>query len=452
MRATAAFISGGSNSGRMFINLKSLAQRGVGVEEIIARLRRKLAVVEGVTLYMQASQELRVGAHTSKSTFQYHHAGLEPGRAAALVRRPDEGTEKGPAFPGRDERLPVVRPGGRGGGRSAAAARLNLNFLNIDNTLYDAFGQRQVSTIYTALTQHHVVLEASPRLLRDPRSLDQVYLRSQTGQIVPLSAVAHVKRGNTTLSVNHLGQFPVVTISFNLAPGTSLSLATDAIADAVARLRLPSTIHGSFQGTAKVFQESLSTEPLLILAALLAVYIILGMLYESLIHPLTILSTLPSAGVGALLALLLTGNNLSIVALIGIILLIGIVKKNAIMMIDFALELERTEHLGARESIHRACVVRFRPIMMTTMAALFGALPLALEGGVGAELHKPLGISIVGGLILSQMLTLYTTPVVYVALDGLSRRFKRTRLSPTANSVFPAHAPIPPYSESGPLG
>ncbi len=303
-----------------------------------------------------------------------------------------------------------------------AAARLGLPLSAIDATLYDAFGQRQVSTVYTTLTQHHVVLEASPRYQIDPDSLDKIYVKSSTGKMVPLGAVAHVERTNTALSVNHQGQFPAITVSFNLATGFSLSQATTAINQATVRLRVPGSINGSFQGTAQVFQQSLATEPLLILAALLAVYIILGMLYESLIHPLTIISTLPSAGMGALLALLITGNDLTIVALIGIILLIGIVKKNAIMMIDFALEVERTEGLSPSEAIYRACSVRFRPIMMTTMAALFGALPLALEGGVGAELHKPLGISIVGGLIVSQMLTLFTTPVVYVALDNLRNR------------------------------
>jgi len=308
----------------------------------------------------------------------------------------------------------------------------------IDATIYDAFGQRLVSVIYDTMSQHHVVLEASPHYETDPQYLSKIYLKSTTGRMVPLSAVARFTRASTFLSVNHQGQFPAVTISFNLDPSYSLSDAAAAIEKATDRMRIPGSIHRSFQGTAKAFEESLASEPILILAALVTVYIILGMLYESLIHPITILSTLPSAGVGALLALLITGNELDMVGLIGIILLIGLVKKNAIMMIDFAVSAEREEALTPEEAIFRACVVRFRPIMMTTMAALFGAVPLAFEGGVGAELHKPLGISIIGGLIFSQMLTLFTTPVVYIALDRLRHRRPRNATAP-----LPREAPAP---------
>jgi len=299
---------------------------------------------------------------------------------------------------------------------------------NIDDTLYDAFGQRQVSTMFTQLNQYHVVLEVDPQFQQNPDSLKDIYVKSSNGTQVPLSSFTRFEPKSTTLAINHQGQFPAVTLSFNLAPGVSLGDATKVIDQAEKDIHLPASIHTSFQGTAAAFRNSLSTEPWLILAAIITVYIVLGVLYESYIHPITILSTLPSAGVGAILALLITGNDLGVVALIGIILLIGIVKKNAIMMIDFALEAERVEHKEPEEAIYQACLLRFRPIMMTTMAALLGGLPLALGTGTGSELRHPLGITIVGGLLVSQLLTLYTTPVVYLWFDRLARRFSRYKI------------------------
>ncbi len=326
------------------------------------------------------------------------------------------------------------------------ASRLGIYPQAIDNTLYDAFGQRLVSTIFTQLNQYHVVLEVAPGFRQNPDALKDIYVRpssatpvtgaptgnaasaTTSGSPVPIAAFTHVEARNAALAVNHQGQFPVVTLSFNLAPGASLGEATRAIQDAEKQIQLPASIHAAFQGTAAAFQNSLASEPFLILAAVITVYIVLGVLYESYIHPITILSTLPSAGVGAILALQITHNDLTVVALIGIILLIGIVKKNAIMMIDFALEAEREEHKPPEEAIYQACLLRFRPIMMTTMAALLGGIPLALGSGTGAELRRPLGITIVGGLLLSQLLTLYTTPVVYLWFDRLAQKFARFRV------------------------
>ncbi len=422
------FVGGGTaNSGRMFISLKPKNQRKLAADQVIAQLRGKLAHVPGATLVLQPVQDVRVGGRHSAAQYQYTLRGDNS----------DELLEWAPQVLQRLRKLPEltdVNSDQQNKGLEASlvidrptATRLGITPQMIDDTLYDAFGQRQVSTMYTQLNQYHVVMEVEPRFWQNPEGLKYVYVRSKTGDLVPLSAFTHYQPSTASLTVNHQGQFPSVTISFNLPAGTALGTAVDAINRAEAEIRLPASIRGSFQGTAQAFQASLANEPILIAAALLAVYIVLGVLYESLIHPVTILSTLPSAGVGALLALLLTHNELTVIALIGIILLIGIVKKNAILMIDFAIEAERKENKSPEEAIFQACLLRFRPITMTTMAALLGGLPLAIGLGTGAELRRPLGISIVGGLIFSQMLTLYTTPVVYLYLDRFRLRWERFR-------------------------
>ena len=434
------------NSGRIQINLKPRDERSDDASAIIRRLQPAVQKVEGITLYMQPVQDLTVEDRVSRTQFQYS---IEDADANELAQWTPKLVAKLQSLPQlRDVATDQLNNGLRTNITidRDTASRLGIFPQAIDNTLYDAYGQRQVSTIFTQLNQYHVVLEVLPNFAQTPDNLGDIYIRpsvvtansgaptangasvTTSGNPVPISTFTRMNSTSTALAVNHQGQFPVVTLSFNLAPGASLGDATKAIQQAEAEIQLPASIHASFQGTAAAFQNSLATEPFLILAAVITVYIVLGVLYESYIHPITILSTLPSAGVGAILALMITGNDLTVVALIGIILLIGIVKKNAIMMIDFALEAERVEHKPPEEAIYQACLLRFRPIMMTTMAALLGGLPLALGTGTGAELRRPLGITIVGGLLLSQLLTLYTTPVVYLWFDRLAQRFSKYRI------------------------
>jgi multidrug efflux pump len=386
---------------------------------------------------MQPVQDLTVEDRVSRTQYQYSMEDADANELNVWAPRLLEKLQNRPEL--RD-----VATDQQTGGLKATlvidrdtASRLGITPQMIDDTLYDAFGQRLVSTIFTQLNQYHVVLEVLPNFQNGIEDLRHIYVRSATGE-VPLSAFTHFEPSNTPLAVNHQGQFPVTTLSFNLAPGASLGEAVKVIKDAEREIGFPSSIQASFQGTAQAFQNSLANEPLLILAALVTVYIVLGVLYESYIHPITILSTLPSAGVGAILALLITGNDLNVIALIGIILLIGIVKKNAIMMIDFALEAQRDEGRSPREAIYQACLLRFRPIMMTTMAALLGGVPLALGTGTGSELRRPLGITIVGGLIVSQVLTLYTTPVVYLFFDRLAQRFRALRVINPIDDTLPA--------------
>jgi multidrug efflux pump len=422
------------NNGRIQINLKPFGQRSASASEIIRRLQPQLAQVEGITLYMQPVQDLTVEDRISRTQYQYT---IEDADAKELSQWAPRLVEKLKTIP----ELRDVATDQQDGGLEAqlvidrdTASRLGILPQAIDDTLYDAFGQRQVSTIFTQLNQYHVVLEVAPSFQQNPDALKNIYVKSSSGTQVPLSAFAHFEQRTVPLAVNHQGQFPVITLSFNLAPGVSLGAAVDAIRKAQRDIGLPPSINATFQGTAAAYEAASANEGILILAAIVTVYIVLGVLYESYIHPLTILSTLPSAGVGAILALILFNQDLGVVALIGIILLIGIVKKNAIMMIDFALEAERKEGKSAEESIYQACLLRFRPIMMTTMAALLGGLPLALGTGSGSELRRPLGISIVGGLIVSQILTLFTTPVVYMWFDRLAQRFSRFRIG---NEIAP---------------
>ncbi len=417
---------GATNTARFFMTLKPLEERKISADLVIARLRPQLARVPGATLYLQVSQDLRVGGRGSSALYQFTMRGDNIQDLTAF----------GPLMLKEMRKIPEitdVNTDQQNAGLQSVveydrrtAARFGISPQLIDNTLYDAFGQRQVSTMYKTLNQYHVVMEAAPEYTQSPEILEDMYVRSPNGQQVPLSAFSRYVRTIAPLAINHQGLFPAITISFNLAPGVALGDAVAVIDEAQASLNPPPTIHTTFAGTAQAYQDSLANEPVLIAAALVTVYIVLGVLYESLIHPITILSTLPSAGVGALLALRLCRTDLSIIAMIGIILLIGIVKKNAIMMIDFALAAERNENKNSRDAIYEACLLRFRPILMTTMAALLGAMPLALGTGVGSELRRPLGITIIGGLIVSQLLTLYTTPVVYIYLDRLRLWWERT--------------------------
>jgi multidrug efflux pump len=435
------------NSGRLSITLKPRHERRASADEIIARLRPRLAQVQGIALFLQPVQDLQIDSRVSRTQFQYT---LEDADI-------DELREWAPKVLAKLQTLPAlhdVTSDLQTAGLQLklvidrdTASRLGILPQAIDDVLYDAFGQRQVSTIFTQLNQYRVILEVKPEFQQNPEALSSIYVQTPSGDQVPLSAFTHFEPTRTSLSLSHQGQFPAVTISFNVAPGVALGDAVAAINRAEAEIGLPRGVRASYAGAAQAFKESLSTAPLLILAALLTVYIVLGVLYESYIHPVTILSTLPSAGVGALLALMLFRIDFSIIALIGIVLLIGIVKKNAIMMIDFALEAERVDGLAPPEAIYRACLLRFRPIMMTTMAALLGGLPLAFGSGTGSELRRPLGISIVGGLLISQLLTLYTTPVVYLYMDRLARLI-RPRRAPLA--AAPAPSSEEPAGRTGP--
>ncbi len=441
----ASFVGAGSvnptlNSGRLYIGLKLLKQRHANATEIIARLRDATSRVADISLFMQAVQDVQIESRVSRTQYQYT---LQDADETELSQWSARLLARLRTLPELTDAASDEQPGGLQAFVQVdreRAARLNVLPQAIDDTLYDAFGQRQVSTIFTQLNQYRVILEAEPHYQLNPASLEKVYVKSATGQLVPLSAFATVRTELAPLTITHQGQVPAVTLSFNLRPGASLGQAVDGIQAAQKEIGLPETVVTSFSGSAAEFRSSLQSEPFLILAAIVVIYIVLGVLYESYIHPITILSSLPSAGVGALLALMITGNDLSLISLIGIVLLIGIVQKNAIMMIDFALDAEREEGLTPDRSIYQACLLRFRPIMMTTMAALLGALPLAIENGQGAELRRPMGIAIVGGLLLSQLITLFTTPVVYLYMDRLGHWFRRWRTA--------AHLPETPGTAS----
>jgi len=448
VESTAGFTGGGggANTARFFITLKPLDQRHGpkdkirSADEVIARLRPQLARIPGATLILQSAQDLRFSGQSANAQYQYT---LQSDNVADV-------SEWAPKLLNELRKIPMLKDlnsNQQNLGRQASlvydrdtAARFGITSSLLDNTLYDAFGQRQVSTMYSSLNQYHVVMEADPKYQQNTQALRDIYVTSTSGQQVPLSALTRYAPSTAPLAINHVGQFASVTLSFNLDPGSALGDAVIAIDGAKAKLNFPESVRGNFQGTAQAYQDLLTTEIPLIATALAAVYIVLGMLYESYIHPITIISTLPSAGVGAVLALMVTGTSLSIIAIIGVILLIGIVKKNAIMMIDFALVAEREEGKNPRDAIYEACVLRFRPILMTTMAALLGALPLALDTGIGAELRRPLGIAIIGGLIFSQALTLFTTPVVYLCWERLGLRFSSRNKNKTEDLPLGQHA------------
>src|SRR6202140_2540294 len=440
--SVTSFTGGGSggSTARMFAQLKPLNERKLSADQVIARIRKASSHVPGAALYLQAVQDLTVGGRFGGAQYQYtlqadnladliHWAPILQQRLAKVPELRDVNSDQ--QMRGLASNIVVDRD---------TAGRLGVSLQDIDNTLGDAFGQRQVSNIYKGLNQYHVVMEVAPQLQQNPDALKTIYVPSKSGKLIPLSAFAHYELSNTPLSVNHQGLFPSITLSFNLAPGASLDPAIQHIEAARLELGVPNTVHATFQGTAQAFQDAKANQAVLLITALGAVYIVLGILYESFIHPITILSTIPSAGIGAILAVRIANLDLSIIAMIGIILLIGIVKKNAILMIDFAVQAEREEGKSTVEAIYQACLLRFRPIMMTTMAALLGALPLALGTGVGAELRRPLGITIVGGLILSQMLTLFTTPVVYIYMDRIQTWIQGSRLHRTAPVPAPAHS------------
>jgi HAE1 family hydrophobic/amphiphilic exporter-1/multidrug efflux pump len=427
-----------TNNGRFWINLKPTAQRNASADGIVNRLRPQLARVSGITLFLQVAQDISVGGRVARTQYQYTLHGSDLNDLIAWGPRVLDALRKLPELQDIATDQQTNAPSVVMAIDRDTAARFGIQPQLIDDTLYDAFGQRPIAQYFTQLNQYRVILEVSPELQSGPEALEKIYIRSPaTGQIVPLSAFVRLDSAQTSyLSISHQSQFPAVTFSFNLTSGTALGSAVNAIRSVEAAIGLPATLNATFQGAAQAFQASLATQPYLIAAAIVVVYLILGMLYESCIHPITILSTLPSAGVGALLMLMLFGYDLSIIALIGVILLIGIVKKNAIMMIDFALDAERNQGLSPEEAIYRACLLRFRPIMMTTMAALLGGIPLMLSSGAGSELRRPLGYAIVGGLLLSQWLTLYTTPVVYLYLTKLTVLGKRNREPSRVQGIF----------------